>query len=358
MRKIDLMMLQNVLTMFLVAILFFVLIIQIIELFANLNRYITNNVPFSQVLIIQLLYIPKSISYALPIALLFSISFSMGVLYSNNELVAILGAGISFIRLVFPIIIMGLLFSVASFFFEDTLVIPMTRKKMNLSDSVLNISRSFSNADITIIGSGGRVVYLADYYNDAAKSLTNVLVIIRAADGTFQERIQGRSAKWTGTNWRILNASVFNFDENGRLTHHQNTDYENPILSADPDTFQRKTQNIDDLTIQEARERVVSLRAAGLPYRGAETEYFERIAFSITPFIVGLLSCAIGGRLKKNILLLSLLISLSISVLYFVIQMLLRLLATMGQLPPMAGAFGGAFLFFILGSFLMYTAKT
>lgn len=120
MRTLSRMIINNILSVFLIALVFFVLIVQIIDLFANLTRYINQDVPFIQVLGLQILYVPQSVSYALPMALLFAISFAMGSLYSNNELVAILGAGIPMHRLVMPIIVLGAVFSLFSFFLRTT----------------------------------------------------------------------------------------------------------------------------------------------------------------------------------------------------------------------------------------------
>ncbi|MFN3309357.1 MAG: LptF/LptG family permease [Anaerolineales bacterium] len=48
---------------------FFILLIEMFDIFANLFKYLQNNIPFSKILYIALLYLPKCISYSLPIAL-------------------------------------------------------------------------------------------------------------------------------------------------------------------------------------------------------------------------------------------------------------------------------------------------
>lgn len=358
MRLVSRMLLKNVFTIFVISLVFFIVIIQVIDLFANLTRYINQDVPFFQVLMVQIYFLPQSISFALPIALLFAISFTMGTLYSNNELVAILGAGIPLYRLVSPILLLGIILSFFSLQFEDSIVIPATRQKNQQSRELLGISQSFSNADITLIGAQGRVVYFADYYNDAARTLTNVLIIIRHENGDFDKRIEGRTARWNGHSWSIPDATIFSFDRNEFLEKQQNSAFTSELLDTSPGSFRRQVQNFDDLTRSESAELVQNLQQSGLPYRAALTQYYERYAFSMTPFIVTLISCAIGGKLKKNILLMSLLISLIISVTYYVIQMVLSLLASFGGLDPFIGAFSGVSLFFGIGIILLLNAKT
>lgn len=180
--------------------------------------------------------------------------------------------------------------------------------------------------------------------------------MLRDEDGRFTARIEGRNARWSGSSWEVPNATVFRV--NGDLQRASEELFTDPLLNTSPRAFRRQTQDLDDLTREEARERVETLQAAGLPYRAALTQYYERIAFSLTPFIVALLSCSIGSRLKKNILLLSLLLSLVVSVGYYVIQMVLSLLAGVGGVPPIIGAFSGAAVFFCIGSVLLLRAKT
>ena len=112
------------------------------------------------------------------------------------------------------------------------------------------------------------------------------------------------------------------------------------------------------MSADEAGLWVESLQNAGLPYREPLTEYYKRYSFAFTPLIVVFLSCAVGGRFKKNILLMSLLLSLVVSVLYYVSQLVSSLLAKSGILTPLLGAWGPFILFFVAGLWLFKTAKT
>ena len=85
---------------------------------------------------------------------------------------------------------------------------------------------------------------------------------------------------------------------------------------------------------------IKSLKKAGLPFREQLTEYYRRFSFALTPFIVSIVSSALGGRFKKNILLMSLVVSLVISVGYYVLQMVSVLFAKLGYISPLVGAWG------------------
>ncbi|MDR0877720.1 MAG: LptF/LptG family permease, partial [Treponema sp.] len=89
---------QQFLPIFAVAISMFVLLLSLIDLFANLWRYLNYEVPFKDIMRVSLFYLPKSFSYALPISLLFAAAYTLGDLYSRNELTSIFSSGIPFWR--------------------------------------------------------------------------------------------------------------------------------------------------------------------------------------------------------------------------------------------------------------------
>ncbi|HOT62344.1 MAG TPA: LptF/LptG family permease, partial [Treponemataceae bacterium] len=94
-----------------VALSFFVLILELIDLFANLWRYLSAGAPLASVLGVMALYAPKCVSYATPIAVLFASAYVMGNMYARNELSAVFSAGIPLHSLVAPLLALGLVFS-------------------------------------------------------------------------------------------------------------------------------------------------------------------------------------------------------------------------------------------------------
>ncbi len=348
----DLMILKGFAPVFLAALLFFVLILQLVDLFANLVRYLSLEVPLAEIARVQLLYLPKSLSFALPVALLFSVAFTLGQLYANNELISVFAAGISLYRFVLPLVLLAVLFGFGSVVFEEEVVIESLREKNRLSRELLNINRSFSNTRVAVTSADRRVVVYADYYNAAAESLSGVTVLVRSSDGSFSERIEAPSAEWNGNHWEFADAVVFRYGEDGfeRMRPQRVSDESIAIL---PRVFQRSERDVSEMSLEQARDHIRSQRQAGLPFRRALTEYWNRYSFALTPVIVVLISSALGGRFRKNVILMSLLLSLCLAVAYYVAGMVTDLMAVGGLLSPFAGAWISA-VFFLVGSGVLF----
>ena len=336
---------------------FFVLLLEMVDLFASLWRYLNQDVGLTNILRIQLLYLPKCISYSIPIALLFSIAYSLGDFYSKNELIAVFGAGVSLYRFIIPMLSLGILLSFFGFFFEETLVIESFKKKNNLVNSVLNANTTFSNSNITILGDDAKFVYHADYFNDANKTISNLIVVKRDEKGNFQQRLDADSGVWTNSGWELNRVRIFTYN-NGFIEEREEQTYRDPEINVQPDSFRRITRKIEEMSVFDARLWIETLKRAGLPYKEALTEYYKKYSFAFAPLIVAFLSSALGGWFRKNILLMSLLSSLVLSVIYYVSQMLLVLLAKLGYVAPVLGAWAAFFIFCLAGIILMRTART
>ena len=337
MKTLQRMLLFNCIPVFLVAMLFFVMILQMVDLFSNLWRYLNQDVPLSQVLLIQIYYMPKCIAYAVPISLLFAVAYTLGQLYANNELIALLSSGISLRYAVAPLILSGLLLGIGLFFFEDRVVIPTYSRKNELARTLLGERESLNNNNVTIRGDRPGVIYSAEYYNDGNRTLSNVIVILLRPDNSLERRIDARWAEYSNGEWLFHEARVYAPGPEG-ITESSRPLFSDPLLRDDPDSFRRRQKAVEELTVDEARRYLAELEKAGQESRGVRTEYYRRIAFVFTPFIVAMISAAIGSRFRKNILLMSLLSSLCISVVFYVFQMITGIFATIGLLTPLAGA--------------------
>ncbi|HVP18901.1 MAG TPA: LptF/LptG family permease [Spirochaetia bacterium] len=353
------MLLRQFLPLLLLAVVFFVLLLQLIDVFGSIWRYFAHNVGIAQIGWIALLYVPKCISYALPVSYLFAISYSLGLFYANNELFAIFGSGVSLQRLVAPFLALGVLLSVGAFFFEDAVVITTFHRKNDAYAEAVKQTVSLSQSNVTVTSPDQRVVYQADYYNDAEQRLTGLTVVVRNADMVLSQRIDAQWAEWKDSRWVLHDCNLYAWDPSqGNLSHEKAAVWESPQLAEPPDTFRKLSRNVEEMDRAESQRYVAAIRKAGLPFREALTDYYRKYSFASTPLIVALIASSLGSTFKKNILLMSLLTALVISVVFYVAQMVAAILSKNGYIPPLAGAWSPFTLFLVLGFMLFRTART
>jgi len=219
---------------------------------------------------------------------------------------------------------------------------------------VLLINAATTNEFVALFGSDGNDVYYAEYYDAANESLVNPTFIERNVQGVITRRISARQAVWDGEYWILHDAHSYTWENaNADVVHREHGTARLTNLEITPQSFQRAELQIGEMDIQEARDHIAVRRESGLPFRRELTIYHKRFAFSCTSLVVAIISCGIGGILKRNTLLLSMLLSLSVTVLYYVTGLITDLFAFNGYIAPAVAAWLPVCLFFVGGGFAL-----
>ena len=150
----------------------------------------------ASVLKVMVLYIPKTIWYAAPIAFLFSITYILSDLYSSNEMEALFASGISLLRFVFPVFIFAIIGSIGMFFWEDKLVVDTLKQKKILQNELLGTTQSNNNSNVVVQSSNGNLIYKVQKYYDSEKLIENCTFIFRDDDKNLLAIITADSGIW------------------------------------------------------------------------------------------------------------------------------------------------------------------
>ncbi|MDR1278104.1 MAG: LptF/LptG family permease [Treponema sp.] len=352
---LDRYLMRQFLPIFVVAAGMFMTLVSLIDLFANLVRYLNYEVSFQQIFQVSLFYLPKSFSYAMPVSLLFAAAYTLGDLYGRNELTSIFSSGIPFWRFSMSLVFMGLLASIFSFYFDDVVVIPTLKKKNDLSRTLLRQQRTENNSDIVIKAMNGQLIYSVDFYDRTGQILNGVSIVEQNPRGEFISLIRSPQAVWNGEHWLFSNAVIYQW-EDGLLRV-------GPLPETDryreqPDAFRRSAVNVEELSARDAGLLVKDLKNAGLPFIEAQADYYHRFSFATASLVVMILSISMGGRFRKNILLMSLLASLGSAVIFYVMEMISMMMARLGYIPPFIGAWFPVGAFIVIGALMLRSAKT
>ncbi len=353
------MLLKEFIPFLFLGVLFFTLILVMGDIFTNLWRYLNRDIPFSKAIMVSLLYAPRALTFALPIGAMFAAAFSLGILGSRNELIAVFTAGVPLVNFVRPMLLVALIFSVGGYFFEDQVAIPLMRTRKQLSDELLGVHDSSSRSRAVAIARQGKVVYLADYYNDEQQKLTGLTVIILDENNRFSKRIDAEEALWSSKNelWTLISCRSFT-EEAGEVSQERSERLSLPVLNEPPSTFRLDTRELDEMNRAEASSWIETQKRAGLPYKAFQAEYYQRFTMACTPFLVVFFAGALGNRFRKNILLMCLLASLGLSSAWYIVRMMSTLLSELGILSPLVGAVVPYAGFLALGIWLFRHAKT
>lgn len=343
---------------FFIAMFFFAFVLDLADILINLWNYIQNAVPVSQVLRVMLLYFPKALWYTAPLSVLFAVSFTLSGLYADSEMTALFASGVSLFRFTLPLLIISVALSFGFFYFENTLVVPRYKQKVELQDLLLGNEKSKNNDDVVVISEGGSIVYKAGFYDDNAKQIYNLNVVIEEGSA-LKEIIIADSALWQEEQgwWKLQNAVVYRYDGNA-FTVDEVRQEDLELLTEIPDTFQNFEISVDEVNAEDAEKYIELLNRTGLPSGEAKSMYYKKYAFPSIIFLVVLLSIGLTGRSRRNVLLVSIILCVSAAVLFYVTQMVTMYMAKFEYLSAFAGAWLPVIVFFIISLVLLKFTRT
>ena len=356
--KLAFYMLKKFFVVFLGSVVFSVLILSLTDLLLNIWGYVSKNVPSTQVFQIMIYYFPKAIWYSVPIAMLFATAYMLSDLYAKNELLAVFACGVSLFRFTFPLMILSVLMSVGLFAFNDGLVVKNYEKKMALQNKVLGNEQQYDNSNIVVMSEGGKIIYKAAYFDSKFERLSSLYVLYRNNDKTFDGLIYADMAAWSSDHWELSNAVFYKKDSKGNYVV-QPVDYDHLFrLMEPPEIFRSNSINVEEVTAAEAKKYIMQLEKSGLPSNEAKAEYYKKYAFSFVVLVVVLLAIGLSGKTRKNVLIVSLALSIAAVVLFYVIQMITMLMARFGTIPPVFGEWFPVILFVFISLLLLKYSRT
>lgn len=351
--------LRKIIPFFLGALIFVALILNLVDLFMNISRYLELSVPAKSVLTVMIYYIPKTVWYAAPIAFLFAVTYVLSDLYAHNEMQALFASGVSLFEFVVPVVILSVLLSFGLFFLEDKLVVPNLEKKQTLQSTLLEEQKDANNENVVVLSENSKIIYKAKRYRDEQKRLETLYVIFRNQENTLDTIIYARNALWDeeAKKWRLEDAVQYTKMNDGVEIVPLSNDYTDRLTES-YEIFRRSEVNIESVNVEDAKIYINHLKKAGLPYGEPLSVYYKKFAFPFIFLIATLLAVGLTGKTRKNVLLISLALSIVAVVLYYVFQMMTMVLAKTGVMPPMMGAWLPNFVFMIIAVVLLKFSRT
>lgn len=325
----------------LLSLLFFSLTVVLIDLLMNLWKFMQEGAAARDVAFVYLLYIPKALWYAAPLACLFASSLTLSTFYSQNEMTALFASGVPLFRFCAPIIVVCALCAPLLFLFDDAVSTPAFARKKAMQRTLLHEERSLDSDKPVVLCDGGKIIYRAQYYNDDEKRLYNPLFIFRDDSGHPLAIIQARSARYLSDSlrWEADEAVQYTYTDGNFAAAKEGADEVFlSLLTEVPSTFRASDAAVDEVTAAAAREYIAHLMNSGLPYTESLSLYYKKYSFPCVLFIVALLAAGLSGRTRKNISLASLSLCVCFAVLFYVFQMITMLMAKFGVLSPFLGA--------------------
>ena len=332
-----------------------------VDLFRNLDTYVTYNVTSSDVLKLTLLYLPESVLFTIGPSFLFSVTYFLSLLHANNEIIAVLNSTINYRKVLMPIIFCGIAASLFWFGFNEKVGLPCSSRKEKLKEAVTTgESGPDDNYRIALSDMTQSYMVYASRYVNSTQTLYSVTFIRSFSDNVI-ERTDARRAVWDEDRqmWEFQDAKIYRSSPDGSILNTETvSSYYEEHLGLEPDMFKNLSNDISRMPLGIAKAYVNRMRYLN-PEQYAEmaSSYYERVLGGLTVLVLVIIACAMNYRFKKNILFFSLVFSVAVAVVYYVVRMMTMMMSRQGIIAPYMGTLIPFIVVLILSGIAAYLTR-
>ena len=329
-------------------------------LFQMADLIIQKGVSIGIVIRLFLYYMPRLIVFTIPMSCLLAALLGFGKLSANSELVALKSAGLSFQRIVRPVIIAAFVVSVMAFFINESLVPLSERAAANVMKyEVLRESAPLFTEKIFLKEESGegisRIIYI-DKIDNKTKDMSNIMVE-EFEKGSLARIVSAVSGKWVDGSWWIYDGAVYEIKSDKTVGLLFKFDKQALNLNMSPKDVSSSSSNPDQMTIPQLYQAIQIKDKMGDVTRDLWMAMQLRISVPWACLIFALLGAALGSRPQRSSSSVGLGFSVIIIFVYYVIMSFSRALGESGTLPAVVAAWNANIVFLAMGIWLCRRAN-
>ncbi len=296
-----------------------------------------------------LLSLPAQVAEAIPLVAMFAVLFAIGFMAKNNEIRAMIAAGVSYGRLTAPVLVFGLSVTVGAFWFSEAIVPQAQNRAQYIFDVRIKGENRFaftSNDEIFRKGEG-RLFYVMASFDGADRTMRHPSILKKGADGRgVDQRIEARQGRLIGPGpnggqlWELEGAEVWNFGPEGAVSVERRDGPLRVELEAKLDEFLQREKSPEEMGLAELSQFCAILRRQGARAQLARfgTALHGKFAVPLAVTLLTLIGFAIASDLQVRRFVLAFSVGLAFAIAYYVLREASADLGRGGLVPPSVAA--------------------
>ena len=267
--------------------------------------------------------LPEVVNYTFPMSMLLASLMAFGKLSGSSEIVAMKSGGISYYRIVAPVLIVAFFVSMFSVVWAEKVVPAAKVQYGRILEYEIKKNTKPRTQDHVIIktlsGSTQRITYARRF--DEEKGLMENITI-EEFEKSHLARIQtAKQAYWENGSWRLEDGTVYTM---------------NVIpLDVTPREISWEQKEPEEMTIRELREYISVLERQHQPTARQWCEIYMRISIPLASFFFAMIGAPLGTQKQRTSSSIGLGISIIVIFIYYAIMTLTTGLGKGGVMNPL-----------------------
>lgn len=355
MRRIDRLILGELIGPWLFGTAIFTVLIMAGTYLFRITDFLAQGVPIGTVIELTALLLPGVMAKTFSMAALLATLLAFGRLSSDSEIVALKAAGASLGRIMVPVAGFGLLISMVTLWFNETLVPGAAMRATAVQTDVAKKLRGVSLQPIgqPVYENGIlRAMVVARDFNLSSRTLRGATVITYDDDGDQTFYMDAAELEFRGPDdWRIRGGGSL-LSADGRTIVELKGDLwpdQIPKLSLTfEDLVAGMLKDLDSLSMKQMRTQIrrakENTRVSPAQIANLEYGYFNKISLPLAALVFALVGAPLGIRNHRTGAAVGFWLSVVIIFGYMLLTNFMAIYAQGGAIPPYAASFTPLFL--------------
>lgn len=332
----------------------------LVNLIEQMDYFIDRHAKLIHVIGFYFFYVPEVVALVIPVAMLLSSLFSLGVLSKYREITALKSSGTSLYRILLPIYAMALIISISVILFKGYVVPYANQKKAEIKKTKFEKIRSQEQPqliDLFVQGEEGWIFHFK-IYDSQSKQGTDAL-FQRFEGEKLVEWLEARKVSWRNPGWVLENGRERVFEDTllQPEKYRTFTFWVRNDLKAKPELFSREQKTPDQMNLKELSSYIKLKKKSRKDVTKEVVDFYVLISLSMLNFIIVFFGAPIAASPPRSGLAFNFGVTVIVGFIYYILFKIGQSFGYNQKLSPWLSAWGGNIIFGILGLGILFKAR-
>lgn len=323
----------------------------------NLDKYLSRGIPRGDVALSYLYFFPQTIYWALPVAALVATIFTISSMTRHQEITAAKAGGISFYRLIAPLLVIAALLSVGTIWLGE-LIPAANQKRFELVGE-----RQFAMGTLRtnfVFQTESGFTLSARRLDSEHDQMSEIVLEREAGPSTPGVHMVARRAEWRpDTGWIFGRGWLRTFDE--ATSEELSFSFDSArvtTLAETPEELLARPKEPEEMRYDEMQRFLQIVRRSGGDTRKLEVELAQKISLPLAILVIVLFGAPLSTSTQRGGAAFGVGVSLAVTMIYLLLFRVGTAVGASGALHPLLAAWGPNALFLVGGVYLLWRVRT
>jgi len=328
------------------------------QLTDNLRRLLDRDLHAGTIALSYLYALPQNIATMMPAAALFATVFTVGPLARNSELTAAKAGGVSFHRLIRPLLIASILAAILCFKIGEWATEATTRQ---LELQKERQARNITTRSNFVYRAASGWVYTVRQLNTSDNQMQQMVLEHATRDSSLPTiSIVADSARWDsrGHRWRFFHGASHLIHRNGDALTLTFAELRLPAFVQAPRDLLIEPKNPEEMTYNELGRYITALNSSGNDTKKLQVQHAIKLALPAACLIIALFGAPLAVSSPRAGAAMGIAISLGTTIVYLLMINLSQAVGSSGIMDPTLAAWTPNLVFLVVAAWLLLRVRT